>query len=185
MYFLNILFHINITFCITKIKILAIIQKFDKIFKVWVMPKLLRCMPSFPTCFLESRDFCHVNLIVSSSLQKFPTMLFALDPLLARLYLQVMIFKITSSFVVDLTLLVSWIIFSATTSRDSSILRLFVPQCIVIPSGLKYRYDLKCHYSIIVRASWKTNLKSGKKLQFWKQNSDSGNKEKNGPNGLW
>lgn len=127
------------------------------------MPKLLKCMPSFPTCFLESRDFFHVNLIVSSSLQKFPTMLFALDPLLGRLYLQVMIFKITNLFVVDLTLLASSMIFSATTSRDSSILRLFVPQCIVIPSGLKYRYDLKCHYSIIVRASWKTNLKSGKK----------------------
>ena len=132
------------------------------------MPKLLRCMPSFPTCFLESRDFFHVNLIVSSSLQKFPTMLFALDPLLGRLYLQVMIFKITNLFVVDLTLLASSMIFSATTSRDSSILRLFVPQCIVIPSGLKYRYDLKCHYSIIVRASWKTNLKSGKKTSILK-----------------
>ena len=97
--FLNTFVYINVAYCITKI-----ISHNSKthffFFTIWVMPKLLRCMPSFPIRFFEARYFCRINLIVSSSLQKLSTMLFTLDSLSASLsqlvYLRGMILEITS-----------------------------------------------------------------------------------------
>ena len=97
--FLNTLIYINVAYCITKIEILTIFKNSITFLPIRVMPILLRCMPSFPICFFESRDFCRINLIVSSSLQKFSTMLFTLDPLSASLSLRRMMLEITTSFV--------------------------------------------------------------------------------------
>ena len=90
-----------------KIKYQPLFKNSIKFFAIWVMPKLLTCMPSFPICFFESRDFCRINLIVSSSLQKFLTIPFTLDPLSASLSLRGMMLEITTSFEVDLTLFTS------------------------------------------------------------------------------
>ena len=67
----------------------------------------MRCMSSFPACFLASRDFYHISLIFSSSLEKFLTMLFTLDSLSASLSPCGMLLKIITSFMVYLTLFAS------------------------------------------------------------------------------
>ena len=105
-------------------------------FTIYVMSKLLKFMPSFPICFFESKDFCHIILIVLSSLKKCSTMLFTLDPLTSSLRLWGMMLEITTTFVVDLTLFASSIVFSEIGSRDPSIFRLFIPQRIMIRLGL-------------------------------------------------
>ena len=91
----------HVRFCIAKIKLLTIciFQKFCNIFH-----NLLRCLPSVPICFLASRDFCCINLVVSSSLQKVSTILSTLDLLSAGLALWGMMIEITAPFMVDLTL---------------------------------------------------------------------------------
>ena len=72
--------------------------KYKSLFKDSVEP--LRCIPSFPICFLVSRDFCHINLILLSSSQSVATML-------------LMTLEVNISFMVDLRLLTSSIVFSA------------------------------------------------------------------------
>ena len=128
MCFLSTLVHFNVAYCITKIEILAIIQKFWECFTIWVMTKLLRCMPSFQICFLASRDYCRINLIFSSSLQKFSTMLFILDPMSggddAKNYI------LNCDWVDALCYLNSL----AIACRDSYIFRLLVPHRIIIRS---------------------------------------------------
>ena len=99
MCFLNTLIYINVAYCITKIEILTVFKNSIRFLPIRVMPILLRCMPSFPICFFESRGFCRIDFIVSSSLQKFSIVLFTLDPLSASLSLRRMMLEITTSFV--------------------------------------------------------------------------------------
>ena len=132
--FLNTLVYINVAYQSPKIKYQPLYKNSIKFFIIQVMTKLLRCMPSFPRYFFQSRDFCRINLIVSSFLQKFSTIQFTLDPLSTSLSLWGMMLEINTSFVVDLTLFASSVVFSSIASRDSSILRLFVPQYIMMRS---------------------------------------------------
>ena len=74
---------------------------------IGLMSIFMRCMSSFLSCFLASRDFCRINLIFSSSLEKFLTMLFTLDSLSASLSPHGMMLEIIASFVVDLTVFAS------------------------------------------------------------------------------
>ena len=119
---LNTLIYINVAYCITKIKILAIIQKLDKIFYALVNAKIIEVYAILSTMFPCIKRICRINLIVSSSLQNFSTMLFTLDPLSASSSLQGMMFEIISSFGVDLGLFTNSIVFPAIASRDSQIL---------------------------------------------------------------
>ena len=129
--FLNTLVYINVAYYITKIKILAIIQKFKKNVYNLGNVKIIEVYAILSNMFFESRNFCSINLIGLSSLQKFWTMLLTLDPVPASLSLTRMMFEITT-FVIDLKLFASSKVFSAIASGVSSIFRLFVPQYITI-----------------------------------------------------
>ena len=82
-------------------------------------------MSSFPICLFESRDFCRINFIVLSSLQKFSIKLFTLDHLSASLSLRGMMLEITTLFLVHLALYASSVVFSTIASGESFIFRLF------------------------------------------------------------
>ena len=95
----------------------------------------MRCMSSFPAGFLASRDFYHISLIFSSSLEKFLTMLFTLDSLSASLSPHGMMLEIITSFVVDLTVFAS-----AINSWQLTLeIHPYKASCIVTKKELFYR----------------------------------------------
>ena len=121
-----------------QIRITASTQKFDKIFYNLGNAKIIEVFTIFSNLFPYIKlhqIFAASNLTVSSSLQKFSTILFTLDPFSANLSLRTMMFEITTPFVVDLRLFASSIAFSAFVSGDSSIIGLFAVQFIITRSG--------------------------------------------------